>query len=129
MNRSRLYTILRVVFGLIIIGSGTAMILGLTDDMMTYSNVSAIEFMDGLKAAGYFMPFLGIVKVLCGLAIVFNRYAKVALVIFMPVSINMTLFHIFLEFASGIPAYVILALNTYLLIKNFDSYRSMLKVK
>ncbi len=65
----------------------------------------------------------------CGIALISNRFTKLALVIFMPVSINMTMFHIFLEFSSGIPAYIILALNTYLLFMNIEYYRLMLKVK
>lgn len=128
MNKSKIYTILRIVFGFMIIGSGIGMLLGLTTDM-EYPSTSANDFMSALDATGYFFPFLGIVKIVCGLAIFLNRYAKVALVIFMPVSINMAMFHIFLDFASGIPAYVILALNTYLLFKNLDDYRSMLKIK
>lgn len=124
----KIYTILRIVFGLMITGSGIGMLFGLTADM-EYPSASANDFMNALEATGYFMPFLAIVKISCGLALTFNRFAKVALVIFMPVSINMVMFHIFLEFASGIPAYVILALNTYLLFKNLDDYRSMLKIK
>lgn len=128
MNKMKIYTILRIVFGLMITGSGIGMLFGLTADM-EYPSASANDFMNALEATGYFMPFLAIVKIACGLALIFNRFAKVALVIFMPVSINMVMFHIFLEFASGIPAYVILALNTYLLFKNLDDYRSMLKIK
>lgn len=128
MNKNKFYTIARIIFGFMITGSGIAMLLGLTANM-EYPNASANNFLNAFEAAGYFMPFLGIVKIICGLALIFNRFAKLALVIFMPVSINMTMFHIFLEFAAGIPAYVILALNTYLLFKNLDDYRSMLTIK
>ncbi len=128
MNKIKIYNILRVVLGLIIIGSGIAMLLGLTANMK-YPSAGANDFMRALENTGYFMPFLAIVKIVCGIALISNRFTKLALVIFMPVSINMTMFHIFLELSSGIPAYIILALNTYLLFMNIEYYRSMLKVK
>lgn len=129
MNKDKVYTIIRIIFGFMIIGSGIAMLFGLTDNM-NYTSEGATDLWGAFKAAGYFLPFLAIVKIVCGLAILLNRFAKVALVIFMPVSIHMVLFHIaFLEIASGVPAYMILAINTYLLFKNLDSYRSMLTMK
>ncbi|WP_427127742.1 DoxX family membrane protein (plasmid) [Priestia megaterium] len=128
MNKIKSYNILRMVFGLIIIGSGIAMLFGLTGNIK-YPSAGANEFMRALENTGYFMPFLAIVKIVCGIALITNRFTKLALVIFMPVSINMTMFHLFLGFSSGIPAYIILVLNTYLLFMNIEYYRLMLKVK
>ncbi|MDQ6420465.1 DoxX family membrane protein [Paenibacillus sp. LHD-117] len=127
MKKSKLYTILRVVFGFMLVGSGFGMLFGFTTDM-EYPSASATAFMDSMDAAGYFFPFVGVVKIICGLAILLNRYAKAALVVFMPVSVNMAIFHLSLDFASGIAAYMIIALNTYLLFKNIEGYRSMLQI-
>ncbi|KEQ22111.1 DoxX family membrane protein [Paenibacillus tyrfis] len=125
---SKIYTVIRIIFGLMIVGSGFGMLFGLTTNM-EYPSASANAFMAAMNAAGYFFPFVAVVKIVCGLAILFNRYARAALVIFMPVSVNMTMFHISLDVTSGIPAYLILALNTYLLFKNIEGYRSMLIIK
>ncbi|MDM5221062.1 hypothetical protein QUF86_10065 [Peribacillus sp. NJ11] len=129
MNKTRLiYNILRIVLGGIITSSGIAVLL-LGGAPIEYASIPANEFMKALEDTGYFMEFLSIVKIICGIALLSNRFVPLALVIFMPVSVNMAMFHIFLEFSSGIAAYAILAINTILLFMNIEEYRSLLKMK
>ena len=47
--------------------------------MPTFSSTSANEFMKSLEETGYFMQFLSIVKIACGLALLSNKFVKLNL--------------------------------------------------
>ncbi|MEO9965463.1 MAG: DoxX family membrane protein [Reichenbachiella sp.] len=51
----------------------------------------------GLKGTEYFWPFLGIAEILCGLLLFTQRYALLGAVMLVPLSLNIFLFHLFLE--------------------------------
>ncbi|HCY8319256.1 TPA: DoxX family membrane protein [Staphylococcus aureus] len=126
MNKNLIDRIVRIVFALIIIGSGLAMLLGFITNM-EYSSQSANAFLKAMDDTNYFFPFLALVKVLCGISILLNKFEKIALIIFIPVSINMVMFHIFLAPAEGIPAYLILIMNSYLMVNRIKSYQPIFK--
>ncbi|MFF3101164.1 hypothetical protein [Viridibacillus arvi] len=120
--------IVRIIFGVMMVGSGIGMIV-LGGFPIEYENVSANQFMQAMVETGYFVLFLALVKIVCGIAFITNRFLPLALVIFMPVSINMVMFHIFLEPVTGIGAYMVLIMNAYLMVKNIEAYRPLLKMK
>lgn len=125
---SKLYRVVCIILGLLIIGSGTAMLI-LGGPPVEYPSEGASNFMDAFVDAGYFIPFLAIVKIIVGISLVSNRFVAFTAVAFFLVAINMVMFHLFLEFAAGIAAYMILAANVYILIKNIDVYKPMFKVR
>lgn len=127
-NQNLVSTIVRVIFGVMMVGSGIGMIV-LGGFPIEYENAAANQFMQAMVETGYFVLFLALVKIVCGIAFITNRFLPLALVIFMPVSINMVMFHIFLEPITGIGAYMVLAMNVYLMVKNIEAYRPLLKMK
>lgn len=127
-NQNLVSTIVRVIFGVMMVGSGIGMIV-LGGFPIEYENATANQFMQAMVETGYFVLFLALVKIVCGIAFITNRFLPLALVIFMPVSINMVMFHIFLEPITGIGAYIVLAMNVYLMVKNIEAYRPLLKMK
>ena len=80
-------------------------------------------FFGALIASGYLMYLIGATEVIGGLLLLINKYVPTGLVILAPVSLNILLFHIFLDLA-GLPMGVlVLILNVYLLFaykKYFD---------
>lgn len=127
-KQNRVVKIVRIIFGLMMIGSGIDMIV-LGGFPIEYENREANQFMVARVETGYFVLFLAVVKIVCGLAFFTNRFVPLALIILMPVSINMVVFHIFLEQITGVGAYMILAMNVYLMVKNIEAYRPLLKMK
>ena len=80
----------------------------------------AHAFLGGLAAAPYFFPLLKALEVLCGAALLFGRYVKLALVVLAPVVVNIVLFHSFLDPSVNslvVPGVVVL-LYTQLVWKN-----------
>ncbi len=75
---------------------------------------SAMKFMQGLHSSGYFMPFLKGVEIFMGLFLVLGFYVPLALVILMPVTLNVFLFNLFLDPASLPLSIVLLVSHIYL---------------
>ena len=74
---------------------------------------------------GYIMNLVGLVEVLVGLLLVIKKWVPFALVMLVPISINLVLFHAFLNLPSIGPAILIVVLNGYLMYKKRDSYRPL----
>lgn len=123
-----LYTIVRFLLGLMMIGSGIFMFVagGFPTE---YENQTAQAYMNAMEATGYFVPMLAIVKIICGLSFVTKRYMPLMLIIFMSISFNMVIFHLFLEPLTGFPAYFIFLMNVVLMVKHLPDYRNLIQSK
>ncbi len=51
----------------------------------------------GLKGTGYFWPELGIAEILCGALLISQVYALLGAVMLVPLTLNIFLFHLYLE--------------------------------
>lgn len=120
--------ILRIVFGLMLLASGSVMFFNLVAPM-EYPNAEANHFMAAIQDTGYIVFIVGLLKILVGLLLVINRFVPLALVIFMPITVNMVLFHVFLDITTILPALIIGFLNVYLLFSCIESYRPLFKPK
>jgi putative oxidoreductase len=84
------------------------------------------DFAIALFKTGYFFPFLKGVEVLCGILLLVNRFASLALLILAPIIINIFLFHAFLVI-EGLPMSIILViLLGYLAWTRKDAYKHIL---
>jgi putative oxidoreductase len=69
------------------------------------------EFMAGVTAAKYFFPLLFGTQLLVGILLLLNVFVPLALVLIMPVLVNIILFHIFLQPAGIVPGAILMAIN------------------
>lgn len=74
---------------------------------------------------GYIMGLIGLTEVTVGLLLVLKKWVPFALVMLVPISINIVLFHAFLNLPNIGPAIFVAVVNAYLMYKNWDAYRSM----
>lgn len=89
---------------------------------------AAEGFTTGLFLSGYFFPFLKAIEIVLGIALLIGAFVPLALVILMPISINILLFHVFLT-DTVVMSVVILALHLYLAWAYRDYYKPLLKPK
>lgn len=75
---------------------------------------TALTFAMGLGAAGYFMPFLKVLELLCGIAFITGQYVSLAAVVIFPVTVNILLFHAFLAPETVIMSIFMLGLNLFI---------------
>lgn len=50
-------------------------------------------FMGGLFQSGYIFPVIKVIEVLCGILLLAGRFVPLVLIVLMPISINILLFH------------------------------------
>jgi putative oxidoreductase len=127
MLKQKIILIVRIVFGLLLLVLGLNNLLNQLPSM-EFSD-PANKFMIALVETGYMMVIVYCLMVLVGLCLLINRFASLALVVFTPISVNMVLFHAFLDIVSILPALVISFLNIYLLFTHIASYQLLLKAK
>ncbi|MGG3572865.1 hypothetical protein ABES25_16020 [Bacillus gobiensis] len=126
--KSKITMILRIVFGLMLLASGSIVVFNLAPPM-EYPDPVANNFLMALENTGYILFIVGLLKLLVGLSLVINRFVPLALVIFMPITVNMILFHAFLDITTILPSLIIGFLNVFLLFSNIESYRPLFKPK
>lgn len=121
------YTIVRVLMGLLLIFGSVAFFLQLGGEPQLEGNLKT--YFEGLNASIYFLPFLKITELICGIALVAGRFVPLTAVILAPISINILLVHIFLERA-GLPVAIFLILgNLFLGYYNWEKYQPLLEAK
>jgi putative oxidoreductase len=87
------------------------------------------EFIDALAHAGYMYPFIAIVEMLSGLLLISGFYVTFGLLILLPVTSNILLFHLVLSHMGILMgAYVFLA-NLFLLYVNRESLSGIFRAK
>ena len=86
------------------------------------------DFMGALVKTGFMMPFISIVKIVCGILLLSNKYVSLALVLVFPVLLNAFLFHLILDSGGIAGALLATAMNIYLFFMNKENYSFLLKV-
>jgi putative oxidoreductase len=123
----KVFSALRMVLGVILLFFG---INGFLQFMPAPEMGGAAgAFMSALLATGYMIPLVSLLMVVVGLLLVINRFTPLALVLLVPLSVHLVLFHIFLDLASIWAALVVFVLNVVLLLGHLDYYRPMLRAR
>jgi putative oxidoreductase len=119
--------IARLVLGLIFVIFGLNYFLQFLP-MPPQSGGAAESFTTGLFLSGYFFPFLKALEVLIGIALLARLLVPLVLVVLMPITINILLFHLFLT-DSVVMSVIILGLHLYLAWGYRDHYVPLLTAK
>ncbi|GAA4098611.1 DoxX family membrane protein [Mucilaginibacter panaciglaebae] len=122
--------IARILLGLIFVVFGLnfffPQVLHMTSPPMSKE---ATAFSMGLWGSGYFFQFLKVIEILSGLFLLINRYTAFFLLVLLPISVNVFLFHTILA-PSGIPVgATILVLNLFLCIAHIKYYTGVFTAK
>ena len=90
---------------------------------------SALTYMTGLSATGYFWPLLRGLEVLSGIALLSNRLVPLALAALTPITLHITLFHAFLLPENLIMAGLISLALGFLIKVNWIHFTGLFTVK
>jgi hypothetical protein len=123
------YHILRIIFGLLLllqVAGSFGLFPEPTAEM--YSTPEAWAFISALMNTGYMMPAIGVISLVCGGLLFMNKTALAA-VLLAPFTVNVILFHVFLDesviSAAASPAYLLLAFNLFFLWHERKKYRTL----
>ena len=87
-------------------------------------NVAAL--MAGMMKSGYMFPLIFATQLLGGVLLLFNLFVPLALVLLLPILVNIIAFHLFLQPAGIVPGAVFMVLELYLAWVYRKAYLPML---
>lgn len=82
-------------------------------------------FMNSLGASGYMFPIVGVLEVIIGIMLLMKKWVAFALTLLAPISINIMLFHLFLDLPGSPVALLILVFNGILIYKHWQQYKPL----
>lgn len=119
--------IIRILMGLMFAFASIAFFFKLVDAPEQTGSVKI--FNDGIAASIYLMPTVKVFELLCAIAFLSGKFVPLATVVIFPITLNILLFHVFLE-PSGLPVALLLMLgNLFLTFYYRDKYKYMLAPK
>ncbi|WP_339697636.1 DoxX family membrane protein [uncultured Marixanthomonas sp.] len=86
---------------------------------------TAGNFMQSLKATGYVLPIVGALEIFIGFLLLIKKWVPFALLLLAPISVNIVLFHLFLDLPGIAGAIVVTVINIILIYKYWKVYRPL----
>lgn len=118
--------IIRILFGALLTFSAVAVLFHLFPKPPLEGAVKI--FNDGMEVS-YLLTFVKVVELVCGILFIVGRFVPLATVVIFPISINIFLFHAFLDPKNiAIPIFV-LAANLFLAYVHRDKYKGIFEAK
>ena len=123
LRKRKLVRTVQIVFGLYLI---LTIIAGLFQLFPAPQfNEAGMAFLGALFNTGYMIYFMQIIFFISGSMFVFNKWSPFGAVLLAPITVNILLFHIFLEFTGFWSALIFSILNIYLLWVHWPRYKPM----
>jgi putative oxidoreductase len=87
---------------------------------------TAMNFMTALIGTGYLLTVVKVVELVCGLMLLTNRWAPLATVMLFPITVNIVLFHGFLDNPTSLPVCIgMLAAHLFLAFAYRKNYKTL----
>lgn len=86
---------------------------------------AAANFLESLQATGYAFYVVAIFEVFIAALLILKKWVPFALILLAPLSVNIVLFHIFIDISDSYVAIIVFSLNAILIYKYWKAYRSL----
>jgi len=117
---SKFTRIVRILLGIILILFGANKLY--TFMPLPHPPEEAASFMASLMDTGYMLIVIAILEICIGLMLILKLWVPFAIMVLVPISINILLFHLFLDVPGIAAAALVVALNCVLLYKHRRRY-------
>lgn len=122
---SQFTKIVRLLLGFILVVFGMNKLLPEAFIPLPEMPEKAGDFMASLGATGYVLKTVGMIEIGIGVLLLLKKWVAFALIVLVPISLNIVLFHVFLD-VSGIGGALLVAiLNGILIYKHWTQYKSL----
>ena len=117
--------IARVLLGLIYLLFGINFFFPFMPMNQPKMSEAATAFSGGLFGSGYFFQYMKVLEILSAIALLINRFTAFFLLVLLPISLHIFLFHIVLAPAGAVIGIGIIALNLFLCVAYFKYYKQV----
>jgi len=111
--KEKVILVVRILFGLMFVNAGLNKFLGYMP--MPEMSEQAGALMGAFGATGYMFPLIAVTELIAGVLILTKKCNALGAVLIMPVTVNIFLFHTFLDPSGLVMAIVLLGVNIFLL--------------
>jgi putative oxidoreductase len=122
---SQFTKIVRILLGLILVVFGMNKLLPEAFLPLPEMPEKAGDFMTSLGATGYVLKTVGIIEIGIGFLLLLKKWVAFALIVLVPISLNIVLFHLFLDVSGIGGALMVAILNGILIYKHWTQYKSL----
>lgn len=120
---SKFTQIVRILLGLILIAFGANKIYSFIP--LPQPPPQAADFMASLADTGYILTFVAFFEIVIGFMLLCRIWVPFVLLLLVPLSLNILLFHLFLDIPAMGTALLVVILNGILLYKHRQKYRPL----
>jgi putative oxidoreductase len=120
---SQFTKIIRIVLGLLLVVFGANKLFPFIP--MEPPSGAAGDFLNSLGATGYIFPILGVLEIFIGVLLLLKKWVAFALILLAPISINILLFHLFLDIPGVVMSIGVAVFNGILIYKLWPQYRPL----
>lgn len=117
---SKFTQIVRIALGLILIVFGANKIYSFIP--LPQPPEAAANFMNSLADTGYILTLVAIFEIIIGLMLILRLWVPFVLLLLVPLSLNILLFHLFMDIPAIGTALLVVVLNGILLYKHRQKY-------
>jgi len=117
--------IARVLLGLIFLLFGVNFFYPFIPMTPPKMSEAATAFSGGLYGSGYFFQYMKVLEILSGVALLVNRFTAFFLLVLLPISLNIFLYHAVLAPAGVAIGGGVILLNVFLCAAHFKYYKAV----
>lgn len=123
--KHRIYTVIRYLFGAAMTFFGISNLFQLLPQHQFPGEAG--KLMLAFTESGYILQAVGLTQLLLGIALLLNRFIPLALLLFVPVAVNVLLFHLFLDLPGIFMAMPVIGMTVFLFTYHKSHFSSLLK--
>lgn len=112
----------RLLLGLILVFFGLNKFFNFVTPNLSHD---AMVFIQSLGDTGYLMQIVGVLEIFIGIMLLAKKWVPFALILLAPISLNILLFHLFLDLPGIGGALAVSAFNIILIYKYWSSYKTL----
>ncbi len=120
-------TLIRIGLGIVLLIFGLNKFFWFLPDFDFGDNVGAANLFQAFTDSGYMWPLVGGLEAVVGILLIIKKAFPAALLALIPISVNVVLFHAVLDPANIGAALLVAILNTYLIVRNWEQFRHLVK--
>lgn len=117
--------IVRVLMGLMFAFASIVVLFELVPQPEQTGNVKI--FMDGMAASVYMMTTIKVIELICAVAFLSGKFVPLATVVIFPITVNILLFHVFVEPEGLLVAILLMIGNLFLAWHYRNKYKPLFK--
>ncbi|MBM1106087.1 DoxX family membrane protein [Aurantibacter crassamenti] len=122
---TKLFMVLRIIFGVLLVIFGSEKFFHFMPQPEVAFSDAVLNYMGALMNTNT-IYLVGLVELVAGLTLIFNKFAALLMIILMSVSINAVLFHATISPGDIYGAIVLLLLNIVMLFGYKNQYKELL---